>query len=105
LKKVYIAGPYRGKSYEEVEQNIRTAEIHARFLWSRGFACFTPHLNTAHFDGLCPDAAFLEGTMEFLRSCDYIYLLPGYEKSEGSRAELAEAQRLGIPVLEIDDGK
>jgi alpha-N-acetylglucosamine transferase len=105
MKLVFISGPYRANTEEEKQQNIAIAEEHSKRLWRMGYAVFCPHLNTKNFDGVCPEKYFLDGDLIMLRSCDYIYLLPCYEKSEGSRAELAEAQRLGIPVLEIDDGK
>jgi hypothetical protein len=103
MKLVYIAGPYRAKSKYFIGRNISIARYHARLLWQKGYAVLCPHMNTAHFDGICPDEVFLEGTMEMLRRCDLIYLLPNWRDSEGAKAEYAEAQRLGIPRLEIDD--
>jgi hypothetical protein len=102
---VFISGPYRAKSKYLIDLNIQEARKHSKMLWAKGYAVFCPHMNTAHFDGICPDSNFLEGDLEILRRCDTIYLLPEWERSEGARAEWAEAQRLGIPRLEIDDGK
>lgn len=47
------------------------------------------------------DRFWLEGTLELLRRCDAVLLVPGWEKSSGTRAEIEEAERLGIPVAEF----
>jgi hypothetical protein len=103
MKLVFISGPYRAKTGYLRQLNIDEARKHSIHLWQMGFACICPHMNTANFDGLAPDEVWLEGDIEMLRRCDMIYLLPNWEQSEGTRAEWAEAQRLGIPRLEIDD--
>jgi hypothetical protein len=101
MKLVYIAGPYRGKTQWDVKLNIDTAMYYAGELvkqWGdKGYYPVVPHSNTAHMDGLMPDKYFLDSTMEQLRRCDYIYLCPNWESSEGCKAEKKEAERLEIP--------
>lgn len=60
-----------------------------------------PHLNTANFDGIVPDQNFLDGTMEMMRRCDLVVLLPGWGDSSGSIKEKSEADRLGTPTYGI----
>jgi hypothetical protein len=98
VKLLYICGPYRAKTEWEVRQNILQAEYYAAEITRKypEWFCVIPHKNTAYFGGLQPDQYFLDGTMELLRRCDGIYLLPNWEKSVGARAEKAEAERLGI---------
>lgn len=43
---------------------------------------------------------YIKHSLEMLRHCDAVYLLPGWEGSEGVERELAEAFRLGKPVFE-----
>ena len=84
MKVIYVAGPYRG----DVEANIARAKMAAIALWKRGWAVFCPHTNAAHFDHAgVEDAAVLAGDLELLRRCDAIFLLNGWEHSEGSRRE------------------
>lgn len=100
MKVIYIAGPYRAKTPWQVQQNIEGAAILAAWCWQAGFAALCPHMNSAHMEGCATDEAFLEGTLELMRRCDAVLLHPDWRRSEGARAERAEAERLGIPVFE-----
>lgn len=94
---VYIAGPYRAPHAWGVEQNIRRAEEISAQVWGLGLVALCPHANSRHMDGSASDEAFLAGTMELLRRCDAVFFVPGWGKSSGTRAEHAEAVRLGLP--------
>ena len=101
MKVVYIAGKYRGKTPWEVEQNIRAAEDVGAKVIAAGHMPLIPHANTRHMEGLADDAFFLAGTMELLRRCDAVVLVPGWSTSVGAKAEVVEAQRLDLPVFGI----
>ena len=110
LKIVYVAGPYRAKSgahdgsvYNEIEENIRQAEAAAIRLWVAGFGVLCPHLNTAHFEVKCPNIstdAYLITDLRLLAVCDIIYMLPGWQDSQGSIGERELMQRLGRPIYD-----
>ena len=95
----YVAGAYRAPDYEGVRTNIRLAEQWAIALAKKGYMPVTPHMQTAHFELLAPtvsDEFWLAGTMELLRACPAIFLIPeNWWCSKGARAEAAEALRLG----------
>lgn len=66
-----------------------------------------PHMNTALFDyvdGIASIGAdyWLAGTMQQMRDCSYVVLVQpdAGEKSIGTRNEIYEANREGIPVFE-----
>lgn len=99
MKVIYIAGKYRGPNAWAVEQNIRAAEDVAVQVWAAGHAALCPHANSRHMEGVTTDANFLAGTLEMMRRCDAVLLVPGWEASVGTRAEVAEAERLGLPVF------
>lgn len=103
MKVVYIGGPYRAPTPWDIECNVHVARCLAaevvRQLHELDVFPLTPHANTAHFDNLAPDEYYLKGTLEVLRRCDALLLLPGWERSSGTREEKAEAERLGIPIF------
>jgi len=109
MQLVYVAGPYRGKSkikiinYIQRQINIAKARLVAQELWKAGFAVICPHSNSANFDGICDDEIFLEGDKEILKRCDLMILLPNWEKSEGTKAEVLFACDNGIEVVEWED--
>lgn len=96
---VYVAGPYRHRSNWKIAQNIRRAETLCLEVWAAGMVALSPHLNTEHFQYELPDEVWLEGDLELLRRCDVMLLVPGWEKSSGTRAEIKFANERGIPVF------
>jgi len=100
LPLVYVAGPFRGRSSWQMEQNIRRAEELALAVWEAGAACICPHANTRFFQGECEDSVWLDGDLEILFRCDAVLMVPGWENSAGARREKEEADRLGIPVFD-----
>jgi hypothetical protein len=99
MKVVFISGKYRDKDWYRIDLNIQKAKIAAIDLWKRGFVVICPHLNTAHFDGLCDDNVWLTGDLEILKRCDVIYMLKNWEDSEGAKAELELAIKLGLEII------
>lgn len=99
MKVIYVCGAYRNQTEWGLVENIRHAEREAIKLWQQGYAVICPHLNTAHFGGLCPDDTWLKGDLEILKRCDAIYLLKGYQKSEGSIKELEIARSVGLEIF------
>jgi hypothetical protein len=98
-KVIYIIGPFRGASYWDQVQNIRRAEEAALRVWQMGGVALCPHLNTANFQGALPDSVWLEGDLEFVRRSDAVLCISGWQKSEGSIKEVAEAEKSHLPVL------
>lgn len=100
MEVAYIAGPYRAPDFQARCRNILNARDIAAGLWRLGYAALCPHLNTAHFDGIVPDQAFLDGALEMMRRCDRIVLAPNWQRSHGTREEIREALRLCLPIHE-----
>ena len=100
---IYIAGPYRGKTREDVRINIGFARIAAEQFWRHRVAAFCPHLNTGYMDDLCPDGIFLEAGLDMVRRCDGIYMLPKWRESQGALSERAWAVYWGKPIFEDFD--
>ena len=99
MKLVYLAGPYRATTEWELLGNIRRAEALALEVWRLGAACICPHKNTAFLGGACDDAIWLAGDLEMLRRCDAVICTADWQRSAGSRDEVAMAKKLAIPVF------
>ena len=65
-----------------------------------GFVALCPHQNTAFFGGACEDEVWLKGDLELISRCDAVCLVWGWQRSEGTRAEIEFAKSKGIPVFD-----
>jgi len=99
VRVVYVAGPFRGATPWDVEQNVRRAEAAALEVWKAGATALCLHANTRHFDKLCADELWISGTQELLARCDAIYMTGDWPSSRGSVAELRSALLKGMPVF------
>lgn len=99
---VYIAGPYGDKDpWHIIDQRISRAREAARELAIRGVPYYSPHLNCAHFQVVAPEAPvefWIAMGMGFVDRAWALWMLPGWEDSKGSRAEVARAEELGIDI-------
>lgn len=106
MKLCYLAGPYRSPDgIIGIRRNIWRAEEVAVQLWQAGLAVISPHKNTALLDGAGPDDMWLKGDLEMIRRCDFIVVLPGWEKSHGTNTEIDFAHEHKIPVYYWDKDK
>ncbi len=105
MKAIYIAGPYRAPSPWLLEQNVRRAEEMALQVAEAGACPVCPHTMTRFLHGTCDMDFWLRATMEMLRRCDGIILLPKWRLSEGSVGEFQWASRAGIPILDQETNK
>jgi hypothetical protein len=102
LPVVYIAGPYRAATQAGIELNIQAARSMGLQAIRRGWSPIIPHCNFALLDLVDPaigDSFWLAATMEHMRRADVVLLVPGWENSTGTQAEVREARRLNIPVF------
>lgn len=99
IKVVYVAGAFRAKTQWGIMQNVRKAEEASLKLWKLGYAVICPHTMTQNFTGECSDEVWLNGCIELLKRADAIYLVDGWEKSEGSLVELNIAHDLGMAII------
>lgn len=99
MKVAYTAGPYRGRSHNDIAENIAAARAVASRLWSLGYAVICPHLNSAFMSGAASEEVFLNGGLEMVRRSDLVVLIDGWAGSQGTAREIEEARALGIPVF------
>jgi hypothetical protein len=105
---VFISGPYRAEKPEDVLYNVRVATSAGSALLKAGYSVICPHSMTHEWDIKydIPDDVFLRNGIVQLSKCDAMLVLPGWENSEGTKAEIAFANNYknNIPVFyEIED--
>jgi len=100
--RIYIAGPYRASTPEQVDANIRQARDAMAGLLRLGHTPFCPHSMTARFERDYPeieDRRYLDTDLEWLRLCDGILMLPGSDRSSGAQAGLELAMTLKLNLF------
>lgn len=104
MKLIYVAGPFRGETDWDIAQNVRYAETLGYEVMELGHMPVVPHSMTRNYHGERDDAWWLAGTLELMRRCDGVLLTYDWQDSEGARAEVKEASRLGLPLFfDTDD--
>ncbi|MCL4371083.1 MAG: hypothetical protein M1401_03410 [Chloroflexi bacterium] len=101
----YVCGPYRDDRPERVAANVRHAHLVGVALLRLGFAVIVPHLNTGGLEVIVPEQTLLEAALDLLRRGDLVVCCvpePVAMRSEGTRRELLEADRVCLPVVYWD---
>lgn len=100
LPLVYVAGKFRAARWWDIEQNIREAEGVGMALWDNGVPAIIPHTNGRFYHGVGSEEVFLCGNLKMMSVCDAVVVCGwDWQSSEGTSGEVAEAQRIGLPVF------
>jgi hypothetical protein len=97
MKTIYVCSPLRG----DYETNIARAREYCRAVALDGNIPIAPHVYcTSFLDDTVEKERHIGMAIgiELLRFCDEL-MVCGDRISEGMAAEIAEAERLGIPVI------
>lgn len=101
MKLAYISGAYSAPNTYTTKQNIQHAErVHAEVLRA-GYASICPHLNSAFMDGVIDYRGWMDVDIEIVRRCDFMVMVPGWERSAGACEERAVAIGLGMAVYTL----
>lgn len=101
---VFIAGPFRGKTPWDIEENIRVAERAGLGVARKGMVPLIPHSMYRFFQDSLPDSFWLEATGRLLAGADAMLLVGDWKQSAGVKGEIKIAEEEFIPVFEtIDD--
>ena len=106
MRLVYIAGAYTARHAYQVKRNIIKADLLAIEVELLGLDLFpcVPHTNTSHHEGTRDGDYFIEGTLEWMRRCDTVLVVPGYEASKGTKGEIEEAMKMFAEAEKINPG-
>lgn len=97
MKLIYVCSPYAG----DIEQNTKNAQEYCRYVMDCGHAPIAVHLIYPQFlddNNTAERAAGITAGFRVLAACDELWIFTEHQ-SNGMKAEIAEAQRLGIPVI------
>ena len=102
MERVFISGPMTGLSREEYTRRFNDAEA---MLKEAGYKVVNPVnfliCNHPRLFGFVSYRLGLLYDLLWLSTCDYIYMLDGWQDSNGSSTEEFFASRTGIKRLEI----
>lgn len=102
MKKVYVAGAISAPSIEDGLKNIRKGIIAGAELLSMGFSPYVPHLdyqfNLVQSEVHIDVETYYKHDLEWLKLCDCMLVLPGWEHSKGVNCEIAFAEQNNIPI-------
>jgi len=103
MKRIYLAGSYSADNIIGVLDNIRKGQRAGAVAMMKGYAVFCPWLDyQLHFhlrEGeTIPKKIYQDNSMAWLEVSNEVWVLPGYENSNGTKREIARAHELKIPV-------
>ncbi len=103
MKRVYVAGAYSADNVLDVLKNIGRGEWYASKIFRMGFAPFCPWHDKDYviknWNSNFTVEQFYKYSLAWLEVCDIMFIVPGYEKSKGTLAEIKKAQELGISLV------
>jgi hypothetical protein len=104
MKRVYIAGAYSADNVISVLGNIRNGIRGSVETLMEGYAVFCPWIDFQFSLALREDETltvedYYNYSMAWLEVSDALLILPGWEQSVGTKAEIARAKELNIPVF------
>ena len=99
---VYIAGPYSAPTPEEIQANVDRAIDAGNRLMDAGIRVRVPHLSHYQHARQPRDyEAWMALDFAELADCEALLRIPG--PSSGADREVAEAERLGLPVFACEE--
>lgn len=97
---IYVAGPVRAASSWERALNVHRAQLCALKIQKHGAATFLPHTEFGPFTGEWSEDYVLEMCKAVISRCDAIFIVSGWEQSEGTKVEIAFAkEQAAAPVF------
>lgn len=106
MKIVFLAGPFRGDGSKESKlSNVETARQWVNKFIEAEIPYYSPHLNVSQETlnyGSTKDEFATNVHNLILGQAEILAVLPDYQESSGTLAEIANAESKGMPVVYLD---
>lgn len=102
MKLIYIAGPYTAETPEGIQENVEAAQQLGRevmSLFPGKVLAVVPHSMGKGLESQEDYAFWCEATIEVMKRCDAVVLVPWWIKSQGAVKEVDVAIRMRLPVI------
>ena len=99
--RIYLSGKITGREKEDYTRQFARAES---FYKTGGFDVVNPVTIGEVILKNKPKAKwedFMQEDLKALRTCTHIVLLEGWEESKGAKKEKAEAERMGLEIMQL----
>lgn len=96
----FIAGPYTAPSLDLVRTNIYRAQLIGVAVIEAGALALVPHTLSSCIETCLPESRWLQHGLGWLAECHAVLLVPGWETSRGTLAEIEHAKTLQLPIWE-----
>lgn len=107
MKRIYVAGAYSANNILDCLKNIGRGEYYSSAIFMMGFAPFCPWHDkdyvVKNWDKDFTVKQFYDYSMAWLDVSDAVFLVPGWENSKGTLAEIERAKELSIPIVDSFD--
>lgn len=104
MKRIYVAGKYSADNVIDVLSNMHDGIKMAVKVLKMGHAPFCPWLDYQfHFFQKLTIEEYYRYSMAWLEVSDEVWVLPDWENSKGTIAEIKRAEELGIPVVYLPE--
>lgn len=102
IPRVYVAGSFTSDNPLIINNNVARASAVGDLVCQAGCVPIVPH-ETGHRRAQIQTNYkwWIEATLQAMRACDAVVVVPEYKESKGTIGEIAEAVRLGIPVFHV----
>lgn len=106
IKLVFCACKYTENATYLIQRNIWHASIYAQEVALLGAIPLCPATIGSNYEGIQDYLWWGEAYLTLMRRCDAVFMVPGYDRSNGATKEEVEALRLGMPVFyDLEDLK
>ena len=99
--RIYLSGKITGRDKEDYTRQFARAES---FYKTGGFDVVNPVTIGEVIMKNNPKANwedFMQEDLKALRTCTHIALLEGWEESKGAKVEKAEAEKMGLEIMQL----